>query len=414
MLIVITAMSYSQANLKPPGLRKRKSTITVTDDELQRQKHSKMTAGDGPESIDSTATAEPTDEIKPVDPTIIEPDEENDRTRTVYPSMVDMLAKMKLEQEIKTEKLTREGRRVLKQTLISERCTSCGVRILHMGKCDDCRICTTCGQQRSLDGKCQVCAKLRCEEWRLNVDQSPISDSALKSRAMDVLAHQHDQINPTDELEKHLSRPDAINSKPEVDKLECAPSSLPNMPATEEPENDKDAVAMWKSVAISLLTMQSCQLILDDDSEADIWKLAAGYMSEIQLGHGSERALPGIDFITFQNDNKELGIKVVPLQQMERLLAGIPDAQVVAFFILSYMPEEHHALLSCTRIFAEEHTSVWRGHVLFEEWSEEESDAFACEFSRLVCSSCAMKSVLEKWLGLLEVSWLREFSYNKG
>ncbi|KFY89587.1 hypothetical protein V500_05600 [Pseudogymnoascus sp. VKM F-4518 (FW-2643)] len=186
-------MSYSKANVKPPGLRKRKPTITVTDDELQRQKHSKMTAGDGPESIDSTATAEPTDGINLVDPTIIEPDEENDST--VYPSMADMLAKMKLERRRATEKLTSQGRRVLKETLISERCTSC---------------------------------------------ESPIPDSALESRAMDVPDHQHDQINPN-ELEKHQSRLDAINSKPEgekaeVDKLECAASSLLTVPATEAPQ----------------------------------------------------------------------------------------------------------------------------------------------------------------------------------
>lgn len=58
-------MSHSQANLKPRGLRKRKAKITVTDDELQRQKHSKITAGDGPERIDSTAMAELTDETEP-------------------------------------------------------------------------------------------------------------------------------------------------------------------------------------------------------------------------------------------------------------------------------------------------------------------------------------------------------------
>jgi hypothetical protein len=99
---------------------------------------------------------------------------------------------------------------------------------------------------------------------------------------------------------------------------------------------------------------------------------------------------------------------------MERLLSGIPDARAVAFFILYHLPEEHHALLSCTTIFAEEHTSVWRDHLLFEEWSEKDSDAFACEFCRLVGGSWAMKSVLEKWHGLLEVSWLGGFSYNKG
>jgi hypothetical protein len=296
MLIDIIAMSHSQANLKPPGSRKRKATITVTDDELQRQRNSKMMAGDRPERIDSTAMAEPTVEIEPVNPTIMEPDEVDDEI-LIVDSIKDLFAKMKLEREKATEKGIREGRRVLKEIVISERCTSCGVRIFDMGRCDGCRICTTCGQQISRDGKCQVCAKLRCGEWRNNVDQSPIPDSALDSRAMDVPAHKHDRASPNDGFQKHPSRPDAINSKPEVDKLECAPSSLPTMPATEEPENDKDAVAMWKSVAISLLTMQSCQLILDDDSEAGIWKLAARYMSEIQPSHETERALPGIGFL---------------------------------------------------------------------------------------------------------------------
>ncbi|KFY32539.1 hypothetical protein V493_00090 [Pseudogymnoascus sp. VKM F-4281 (FW-2241)] len=461
MLIAITAMSHSQANLQPPGLRKRKPTITVTDEELQRQKHSKMTAGDRAERIDLTAMAEPT-----ANPTIMEPDSEDDKI-IADPKIEDMFAKMKLEREIKTEKLTREGRRVMKEILISERCTSCGVRILHMGRCDYCSMCTPCGQQLSPDGKCQVCAKLRCEEWRDNVDQSPIPESALKSRAMDVPTHQHYQINPNDELEKHQSRPDAVNSKPEgekaeVDELECAASSLLTMPATEEPENEH-AVAMWKSVAISLLTMQSFQLMLDDDSESDIWKLAAGYMLEIQPSHESEGTLPGIDFITIQNEKRGLnGIiwkiaawyksalpglnfittqiegrglgatKVVPLQQMERLLSGIPDAQIVAFFILCHLPEEHHALLSCTTIFVKEHTPIWRGHVhlpeehhallscttifvkehtpiwrghvLFEEWSEEENVAFACEFSRLVPESSATIFVLQKWHRLLAVN----------
>jgi hypothetical protein len=177
------------------------------------------------------------------------------------------------------------------------------------------------------------------------------------------------------------------------------------MPATEQPENDKDVVALWKFVAVSLLMMQPGQLKLDDDSEADIWKLAARYMLEIQPGHGSKRALPGIDFITIQNEERGLGgVTVVPLQQMERLLSGIPDAQAVAIFILYHLPEEHHALLSCTTIFAEEHTSVWRGHVLFEEWSEKESGAFTCEFSRLVPGSWTIKPVLHKWRELLEVS----------
>ncbi|KFY93042.1 hypothetical protein V498_04591 [Pseudogymnoascus sp. VKM F-4517 (FW-2822)] len=393
MLINITAMSHFQANLKPPGLRKRKSTITVTDDELPRQKNPKMTAGDGPERIDSTAMAEPTDEIKPVDPTIIEPDEEDDTVDSS--NMEDMFAEMKLERERAMGKATREGRRVLKEILISERCKSCGARIFHMGICDGCRICETCGHERSRDGNCQECAKLRCEEWRHNADQSPIPDSAL-----DLPAH---------ELEKQPSRPDAINSNPErekakADKLECAASSLLTMPATEEPEKEH-AVATWRAIAISLLTMQSFQLMLDDDSESDIQKLAARYMLETQPSHESEGTLPGIDFIIIQNEKRGfLGINTVPLQQMERLLYGIPDAQIMAFFILSHLPEEHHALLSCTTIFAEECTPVWRNHVLFEEWSQEENVAFACEFSRLVHESSATTFVLQKWHGLLEVS----------
>ncbi|KFY66727.1 hypothetical protein V497_00747 [Pseudogymnoascus sp. VKM F-4516 (FW-969)] len=385
-------MSYSQANLKPPGLRKRKSTIT--DDELQRQKQSKMTAGDGPESIDSTATTEPADEIKPVDPAIIEPDKDNDST--VYPSMADMHAKMKLEQRRATEKLTSQGRRVLKETLVSERCTSCEVRILHAGICDGCRICTMCGQQRSLDGRCQECAKLRCEEWRDNVDQSPISQST-----------------PT-RLDSHPSQPDTINSTPErgkaeVSKLDCAASSLSTMPAAEESENDKDAVVMWKLVASSLSAMQAGYLLIDDD----MWKLAARYMLQGQPLYRSERTLPGIDFIAFQNDNEPNGIKGAPLKQIERLLSGIPDADIVAYFILSYLPEEYHALLSCTTIFAEEHTPIWRDLVLFGEWSEEEKAAFASEFSRLVPGSWATIFVLQKWHGLLEVSQQGQFSYTK-
>ena len=158
-------MSHSQANLKPLGLRKRKSTVTVTDDELQRQKQPKMTAGDGPDCIGSTARAEPTDNIEPVSLTIIKPDEVDDEILTVNPFKVeDLFAKMKLERERATEKGIREGRRVMKEILISERCTSCGVRILHMGRCDDCSICTPCGQQMSQDGKCKVCANVRCEE----------------------------------------------------------------------------------------------------------------------------------------------------------------------------------------------------------------------------------------------------------
>ncbi|KFY31030.1 hypothetical protein V493_01462 [Pseudogymnoascus sp. VKM F-4281 (FW-2241)] len=257
--------------------------------------------------------------------------------------------------------------------------------------------------------------------------------TSLHFKAMDVPAHRRGGASPDDELEKHPSLPDAINSmlereKAEVDKLDCVASFLTTMPATREPKNHEDAVAMWKSVALSLSTMQPSQLNFGDDSKADIWKIAAWYKS----------ALPGLNFITTQIEGRGLGAtKVVPLQQMERLLSGIPDAQIVAFFILCHLPEEHHALLSCTTIFvkehtpiwrgpvaffilthlpeehhallscttilAEEHTPIWRGHVLFEEWSEEENVAFACEFSRLVPGWTTINSVLQKWHRLLEV-----------
>jgi hypothetical protein len=156
----------------------------------------------------NSTTIEPNEEEDEIvaNSTIIEPDEEEDEILSAdLFKMDDMFAKLKLKRQRATEKLIKEGRRVLKETLISERCTSCGLRTRHMGRCDDCRICTTCRQQRSRGGKCQVCANLRCEEWRDNVDQSPAPDSVLKYRAMDVPAHQHDQINPNDELEKHQS-----------------------------------------------------------------------------------------------------------------------------------------------------------------------------------------------------------------
>jgi hypothetical protein len=51
---------------------------------------------------------------------------------------------------------------------------------------------------------------------------------------------------------------------------------------------------------------------------------------------------------------------------------------------------------------------------LFEEWSGEESSAFACEFCRLVHGSFTLASVLRKWCELREVSWHRESSYTKG
>jgi hypothetical protein len=153
--------------------------------------------------------------------------------------------------------------------------------------------------------------------------------------------------------------------------------------------------------------MQPVKLKLDGKSEADILIIAIHYLSKQQPDHGSERALPGIDYIRCQNHETELGFHTVPLQQMERLLSGIPDAQVVAFFILSHLPEKHHALLSSlssTTMFTEERDVVWRGHVLAGKWSKEEREAFAFEFTRLVRGAWTIKSVLQKWRGLLEVS----------
>ncbi|OBT83105.1 hypothetical protein VE02_09052 [Pseudogymnoascus sp. 03VT05] len=150
----------------------------------------------------------------------------------------------------------------------------------------------------SQDGKCQECAKLRCEEWRYNVDQSPIT-----------------QGTPT-RLDSNPSQPDSINStlergKAEVGRLDCAASSLPTMAAAEESENDKDAVFMWKRVARSLSTMQAGYLSVDNDMR----RLAARYMLEKQPCHASEGTLPGLEFIANQNDTRELnGIKVAPLK----------------------------------------------------------------------------------------------------
>jgi hypothetical protein len=128
-------------------------------------------------------------------------------------------------------------------------------------------------------------------------------------------------------------------------------------------------------------------------------------MLEMQPSHESERTLPRIDFIIIQNEERGLlRVKTAPLQQMEQLLSRIPNAKIVAFFILSHLLEEHHALLSCTIIFAEQHTPIWRGHILFKEWLEEENAAFAREFSRLVHESWAIIFVLQKWHRLLKAS----------
>jgi hypothetical protein len=130
----------------------------------------------------------------------------------------------------------------------------------------------------------------------------------------------------------------------------------------------------------------------------------------------SERALPGNHFITTfrkNNEKKELEIKRDSQQQMKRLLTGIPNAPAVAFFILSHLPDKHHVLLSCTTIFTEEHTPAWRGHILFGKWTEKENNAFVCKFSLLIPGLCNIKSVLQKWHELLEVSSRGDCSYTK-
>jgi hypothetical protein len=237
---------------------------------------------------------------------------------------------------------------------------------------------------------------MKLEEVRSAIPDAALSQgipTCFDSRAMDVPGHKHDRISPNE---------NAIHSKLEREKFVCAASPLPTMTAIKESENDKDkdAVVMWKLVAQSLSTMQSSKYKL----EADILNISVDYMSKIEPHHRSERSLPGNNFITFQNGKERPWVGVVPVLQMERLLSGIPNARAVAFFILYHLPEEHHALLSCITIFAEEHTSLWRNHVLFEEWSEEESDAFACEFSRLVLGSWSKKAVLQKWHRLHEVT----------
>ncbi|KFX86274.1 hypothetical protein V490_09140 [Pseudogymnoascus sp. VKM F-3557] len=124
------------------------------------------------------------------------------------------------------------------------------------------------GTQLLREGHCDIKDIMtKLEEARSVIPNAAPSKSIptrLDSRAMDVPAHKHGRINPNDELEKHLSRPDAINSKPErekneVDKSESDFSSLPTMPASKEPENDKDVVDMWKRVANSFLPPAICQ-----------------------------------------------------------------------------------------------------------------------------------------------------------
>ncbi|KFY46956.1 hypothetical protein V494_00249 [Pseudogymnoascus sp. VKM F-4513 (FW-928)] len=341
-------MNHPQINLKP-GSRKRTSTITATQDELWRHdKKPKTTAGDKPEHIALTSIAEPT-----ANPTSANPDDDN-----AYSSIQNMIRQMKLDQEMKTEQLTREGRRVRKDILKTERCKRCGMRTPHVGICDD----------------CHSQAMLRCEEWVASVKQSSIPDPALE-----VPVHQDD---PVDEFEKHPSQPDETTEQRKA-KVE-------------------HAVTTWKCVSSSLSTMEPWQLILGDDSKATTRKLAETLL-KTQPRCECEETLLGIDYINNQNENRgRNGVKVVPLQQMERLLYGIPDAQIMAFFILSHLPEGYHALLSCTTIFAEERTCVWRNHVLFEGWSEKENVDFACELARLLPDS---ETIFEwwKWQGFLEV-----------
>jgi len=64
-------------------------------------------------------------------------------------------------------------------------------------------------------------------------------------------------------------------------------------------------------------------------------------------------------------------------------------------------------------LFTEEHTPSWRRHILFEKWTEKENNVFVCKFSLLVPGICNMKSVLQKWHELLEVSWRGKCSYTK-
>ncbi|KFZ19796.1 hypothetical protein V502_03463 [Pseudogymnoascus sp. VKM F-4520 (FW-2644)] len=74
-------------------------------------------------------------------------------------------AKRKFGRETRKEKGIKENVRFEREIGMSGQCTSCGVKIRQMGRCDDCMICTTCGQQMSRDGKCELCAKSRIEEW---------------------------------------------------------------------------------------------------------------------------------------------------------------------------------------------------------------------------------------------------------
>lgn len=243
-----------------------------------------------------------------------------------------------------------------------------------------------------------------CDIIMTNIEKvrSVIPDAA-PSQDISTCLNPEVMDNPNDELQKHPSRPDAINSKPEresdeVDNMKRATSSYSTIQATQKPENDKEAVEIWKFIAESLLTMAKLELV--GESEVDTLTLAISCMPD----HESERVLPGNDFITSHNAKKELGVVLAPLLQLERLLSEIPNAQDVAFFILCHLSEEHHDLLSCTTIFTEEHTPDWRGHILFEKWTEEENAAFVLKFSRLVRGSWDIKSVLQKWHELFEVS----------
>jgi hypothetical protein len=261
----------------------------------------------------------------------------------------------------------------------------------------------------------------KLEEARVAIPRAAPSQGIITcfdSRAMDLPSHERDRITLNDESQKHPSGPDTVNPKPErekdeVETLKPAASFLSTMQAIKpEPEREKDGVDFWKLVASSLSTMQPMKLEFEGESkdEIDILKLPARCMSTIQTikpEHEGERALPGNDFITTfrkNNANKELEIKMDSWEQMERVLSGIPNAPAVAFFILSHLQDKHHVLFSCSTIFTEEHTPSWRRHILFEKWTDKENNAFVSKFSLLVPGRWNMKSVLQKWHELLEVS----------
>ncbi|OBT79442.1 hypothetical protein VF21_02105 [Pseudogymnoascus sp. 05NY08] len=125
------------------------------------------------------------------------------------------------------------------------------------------------GTQLLRKGHCDIeDIMTKLEEARSVIpDAAPSQDipTRFKSRAVDVPAYKHDRISPNDRLQNAINS-ELERGKVDVDKLECAAALCQLCQRTKSPRNDKDAVAMWK-FAISLLTTQSGQLILDDDSE---------------------------------------------------------------------------------------------------------------------------------------------------